>query len=277
MSAKKSTKKGPSLTASSRKTKAAATPKGVKAPKRVAAKVASAAKRTSAKVSGAAKRTSAKAAGAPKRTSARAAGAPKRTSAKALGAPKRTAAKAAQAPKRTPAKAGAMTAPIPSASEFMAYAYAMEAEAAERYAEFADSMEVHNNREVAELFRKLSRIEQRHADQILEQMGWKQSPVTSADVRWQGAEKPESADPTELHYLMLPYHALQIALHNEKRAHDFFANLAKVATNSGVRKGALEMREEEAEHVRLIEQWLTRTPVPDTNWAADLDPPMLSD
>ena len=59
----------------------------------------------------------------------------------------------------------------------MVHAYAMEAEAAERYAEFADSMEVHNNREVAELFRKLSRIEQRHADQILEQMGWKQSPV----------------------------------------------------------------------------------------------------
>jgi rubrerythrin len=185
--------------------------------------------------------------------------------------------KSARAPKRAAAKAVAKAVPVASASEFMAHAYAMEAEAAERYAEFADSMEVHNNRDVAELFRKLSRIEQRHADQILEQMGWKQSPVSSADVRWHGAEGPETADPTELHYLMQPYHALQIALHNEKRARDFFAHLAKVTTNAGVRKGALEMEQDEAEHVRLIEEWLKRTPKPDPNWETDQDPPVLSD
>jgi len=202
----------------------------------------------------------------------RAAAMPKRAAAS-----KGTDAMAAKAPKRTAAKAAPKAAPVPSASEFMTHAYAMEAEAAERYAEFADSMEVHNNREVAELFRKLSRIEQRHADQILEQMGWKQSPVSSANYRWEGTEGPETADPTELHYLMQPYHALQIALLNEKRAYDFFAHLAKVATNAGVRKGALEMKEEEAEHVRLIEEWLKRTPVPDSNWEADPDPPMLSD
>ena len=194
---------------------------------------------------------------------------------KSAKAPKRAVAKLA--PKRPAAKAAAKAAPVASASEFMAHAYAMEAEAAERYAEFADSMEVHNNREVAELFRKLSRIEQRHADQILEQMGWKQSPVASANYRWEGTEGPETADPTELHYLMQPYHALQIALLNEKRARDFFAHLAKVTTNAGVRKGALEMQEEEAEHVRLIEEWLKRTPKPDPNWEADQDPPVLSD
>jgi rubrerythrin len=192
-------------------------------------------------------------------------------------APKRVAAKAAKAPKPAARKTTAKAAPVASAAEFMAYAYAMEAEAAERYAEFADSMEMHNNREVAELFRKLSRIEQKHADQILEQMGWKQSPQSTANVRWEGTEGPETADPTELHYLMQPYHALQIALHNEKRARDFFAHLAKVTGNAGVRKAALEMEEEEAEHVRLIEEWLKRTPVPDKNWEADQDPPVLSD
>ena len=153
----------------------------------------------------------------------------------------------------------------------------METEAAERYAEFADAMEAHNNLEVAELFRKLSRIEQRHADQILEQMGWKQSPVSAAGYRWEGVEGPETADPTELHYLMQPYHALQIALLNEKRARDFFANLAKVAKDKGVKAAALEMREEEEEHVHLIEGWLARTPKPDANWHTDQDPPVLSD
>ncbi len=200
---------------------------------------------------------------------------------KSAAVPKRKAAKAAArktpAPKPGKAKAAGKAAPVTSASELMAHAYAMEAEAAERYAEFADSMEVHNNREVAELFRKLSRIEQRHADQILEEMGWKQSPVASVDYRWEGAEGPETADPTELHYLMQPYHALQLALHNEKRARDFFAHLAKHTADAAVRKAALEMKEDEAEHVSLIEEWLKRTPVPDSNWEADQDPPVLSD
>jgi rubrerythrin len=186
-------------------------------------------------------------------------------------------AKAAAAPKRAAPRSAAKAQPVASAADFMAHAYAMEAEAAERYAEFADSMEMHNNLEVAELFRKLSRIEQRHADQIMEQMGWRQSPSSLGNVRWVGVEGPETADPTELHYLMQPYHALQIALHNEKRARDFFAHLAKVTKDPGVRKGALEMRADEAEHVRLIEEWLTRTPVPDPNWEADMDPPVLSD
>jgi rubrerythrin len=198
---------------------------------------------------------------------------------KAAAAPKRAKAPQRAVAKPAPKRAVARTkaAPVASASEFMVHAYAMEAEAAERYAEFADSMEVHNNREVAELFRKLARIEQRHADQILEQMGWKQSPVSAANYRWEGTEGPETADPTELHYLMQPYHALQIALLNEKRARDFFAHLAKVTKDAGVRKGALEMQEEEAEHVRLIEEWLKRTPKPDPNWETDQDPPVLSD
>lgn len=186
-------------------------------------------------------------------------------------------AKAAAAPKRAAPRSAAKAQPVASAADFMAHAYAMEAEAAERYAEFADSMEAHNNREVAELFRKLSRIEQRHADQIMEQMGWKHSPVTTANVRWEGAEGPETADPTELHYLMQPYHALQIALHNEKRARDFFKHLAKVTKDAGVRKGALEMEQDEAEHVSLIEEWLKRTPKPDPNWEMDQDPPVLSE
>jgi len=116
--------------------------------------------------------------------------------------PKRAVAKVAtrRAPpakgaarKATVSKAGGKSAAIASAADFMVHAYAMEAEAAERYAEFADSMEMHNNLEVAELFRKLSRIEQRHADQILEQMGWKRSPVSSASYRWEGIEGPETA------------------------------------------------------------------------------------
>ena len=167
---------------------------------------------------------------------------------------------------------------IGSIDELMAYAYALELEASERYTEFADAMEQHNNREVAELFRKLARIEHRHAEQVLDEMGWVSPPsAPHGGYKWEGFEAPETGDVTELHYLMQPFHALQIALHNEKRAYAFFGGLVKHAGNAKVKKAAVEMEQEESEHVRLIEEWLKRTPKPDSDWAIDPDPPVLAD
>ena len=184
-------------------------------------------------------------------------------------------------PRKTTAAAGAKhhrATGIASIDELMAYAYALEVEASERYAEFADAMDAHNNREVAELFRKLARIEHRHAEQVLEDMGWlSPPPAPHGGYKWEGFEGPETGDVGELHYLMRPYHALQIALHNEKRAFVFFGGLVKQARNSKVKKAAEKMKEEEAEHVRLIEEWLKRTPRPDADWAIDPDPPALAD
>ena len=53
-------------------------------------------------------------------------------------------------------------------AEFMSQAYSMELEATERYAQFAEQLDTHNNREVAQLFRKLSTIEALHAKRILD-------------------------------------------------------------------------------------------------------------
>jgi len=163
-------------------------------------------------------------------------------------------------------------------ADFLARAWAMEVEAAERYATFADAMEAHNNREVAELFRKLARIEQLHADQLLEEDLSRRPPsLPSGGMRWDGGEGPETAAPGELHYRMQPYHALQIALECEKRANRFFADFASSATDAKVRKAARAMAAEEAEHVSLIEDWLKRVPPPDADWMHDPDPPVVSD
>jgi len=194
---------------------------------------------------------------------------------------KKTAGSKTRVARKAPAKASQVksgAADIHSVDELMAYAYALEAEASERYAEFADAMEAHNNREVAELFRKLARIEHRHAEQVLEEMHWVTAPPPPhRGYRWEGPEGPESGDVTDLHYLMQPYHALQIALHNEKRAEKFFADLTKKASIASVREAARQMQQEEDEHVRLIEQWIQRTPLPQSDWAHDPDPPVLSD
>jgi len=163
-------------------------------------------------------------------------------------------------------------------ADFMTRAWMMELEAVERYATLADAMEEHNNREVAELFRKLARIEQLHADQILEEHLAKRPPVLPpGGIRWDTGEGPESADPGELHYRMQPYHALQIALACEQRACQFFTKIARSAALPAVRKAAREMAAEEAGHVQLVEDWLKRTPVPENDWDNDPDPPVQFD
>lgn len=162
--------------------------------------------------------------------------------------------------------------------DFMARAWTMEVDAAERYSMLADAMEEHNNREVAELFRKLARIEQLHADRLLEEHLHNIPPaLPPGGLDWEGLEAPESADPGELHYLMQPYHALKIALASEKRAFQYFSKVARTTALTAVREAALEMAVEEQQHVKLIEDWLKRTPVPREDWEHDPDPPVFPD
>jgi rubrerythrin len=214
----------------------------------------------------------------PAKKKARRAAVPKKIARKATPPTRKTAPKGAPLKMVKASVAAPAESPIGSIDALMAYAYALEAEASERYSEFADAMETHNNREVAELFRKLARIENLHAEHILEEMRWSQAPPPpSSGWRWQGLEGPETADHTELHYLMQPYHALQIALHNERRAEAFFSELHRKAPAGKVREAAKEMVAEETEHVRLVEEWLKRTPKPDSDWEVDLDPPHWSD
>jgi rubrerythrin len=162
--------------------------------------------------------------------------------------------------------------------EFMREALVMEIEAAQRYTEFADAMETHNNPEVAALFRTMAGIEGRHAEQIMAEMGWTAMPARHADgASWEGFEAPETVPGDEVHYLMRPYHALQLALANEQRAERFFARLARAATTATVRKAARELQAEEREHVELVRAWMKKVPKPDADWASDPDPPAYTD
>lgn len=155
----------------------------------------------------------------------------------------------------------------------MAQALAMEQEAAQRYADLADAMEMHNNAEVAALFRKMAAIEGRHATQIMQKMGWDHPPAPSPAPAWEGFEAAETVGVDDVHYLMRPWHALQLALRAEERAERFFAALARATDDPSVRNAALELQQEEHEHVELIRAWLARVPQPEPDWAVDPDPP----
>ena len=171
------------------------------------------------------------------------------------------------------------SAPEPSYdyAEFMQRAYAMELEATERYAQFAEQMDGHNNREVAELFRKLSKIEALHAQRILEEMRWPSLPALPPAYAWESLEGPETAPFESVHYLMQPYHALEIALRCELQAVQYFDGIAAGDVPERVRAAAKEMAEEEREHVALIKEWMKKVPRPAPGWDEDPDPPRLSE
>ena len=161
--------------------------------------------------------------------------------------------------------------------DFMSRAYTMELEAIERYAQFAEQLDAHNNKEVASLFRKLSQVEALHAKRILDEMGWPTMPALPPAYAWDGPEAPETAPYDALHYLMQPYHALEIALRCEYQAQQYYESIAASKAPRRVRAAASEMALEEREHVRLIRAWMAKVPKPADGWDQDPDPPRMSD
>ena len=161
-------------------------------------------------------------------------------------------------------------------SDFMARAYTMELEAQERYQQFAEQLETHNNAEVAQVFRKLAEIEGLHAKSILKQMNWPALPALPPAYAWEG-EAPETAPFESVHYLMQPYHALDIALRGEIRAQRYFEEIALNATSAEVRKAATELAGDEREHVELIRSWMKRVPQPPAQWDHDPDPARMTE
>jgi rubrerythrin len=161
---------------------------------------------------------------------------------------------------------------------FLAHALAMENEAADRYDELADTMEIHNNPEVADLFRQMAGYSRLHAASVAERAAGHVLPaLKSWQYRWNTPEPPEVGAIEGTHYLMTPYHALCFALDNEQRGRDFYAAEAKASRDPEVRRLAGEMAAEESEHVAELEAWIERTPKPDLDWDDDPDEAIVAD
>lgn len=167
---------------------------------------------------------------------------------------------------------------IGSVAELLAHAKAMESEALERYLELAEQMEVHHNPEVAELFRKMARVERKHVEKILERVGATDLPhIPPWEYQWLGAEAAEAIANEDVHYLMTPHHALTLALGAERRAFAFYERVVETAAAGDLLELARELMDEEREHVALIEAWLAKVPEPTEDWAEDPDPPLLQE
>jgi rubrerythrin len=165
---------------------------------------------------------------------------------------------------------------ITNLPELLAHALAIEEDAHERYVMLADQMEQHNNSELCGLFLKLASHEEHHAQEIRDRAGDIELPhLKLSDLKWPGSDSPEAAEFDEAHYKMTSWHALQMALKAEQRAFDFFETIVSSVEDEDLKRWAQEFRDEEAEHVVLVEQLLERYPKPAGDWSDDPDPPNL--
>lgn len=162
---------------------------------------------------------------------------------------------------------------ISSLADLFAVAWQIEADAVDRYTLLADQMDVFNNAELAAIFRDLARAEGVHRDEIQRLAGAIDVVAHARTLgRWKG-DSPEEGDLSATHYMMTPWHALQMALSGEKRALAFFQNIAATTKDPKVKEMAEEFVEEEAEHVNLCHRLLRKYPAPSGDaWKDDPDP-----
>lgn len=165
---------------------------------------------------------------------------------------------------------------IETVEELLAHSKVLEEEAAERYAEIGDAMEVHNNPDVAELFRTLREYALKHAAEVrVRSEGLRLPHIPPWEFKWHRGVSPEAASMSDAHYLMTPYQALRLAHRAEMAAHDFYSSVADATGDEEVRQLAAAFAEEEAGHVSMLEDWIRRYPRPDDDWDDDPDPPMM--
>ena len=164
---------------------------------------------------------------------------------------------------------------VANLNDLLAVAYQIEIDAVDRYKLLADQMETHNNPELVKVFRDLARAEGIHGEEIRRLAGDFDVAAHAREIaKFERSESPEEAELGSAHYLMTPWHALQLSLAGEKRALAYFTSIVETAKDPKVKEMAAELVEEEAEHVNLVHRLLRRYPKPGENWADDLDPPV---
>lgn len=144
---------------------------------------------------------------------------------------------------------------IETPEDLFAVATAMENEAARRYRQLAARMDDVGEADLADLFRRLERMEAEHESGL---GAWalreRLRPPATLGFRWdmpEGISDRALADAGGAEGLT-PWKALDLAVHNEDRAFAFYVQVAAKTRDARVRTYAERMGAEELEHVTLL-------------------------
>lgn len=135
----------------------------------------------------------------------------------------------------------------------------IEIEAFQRYELFAEQIGHRNPGDAASMFRSMAVNERKHAEQLAERrlalFGDAPPKVTLDDIF--DVEAPDVGAPS---WNMSALKALEIALASEKKAFAFYDEALPGVKQQDVKLLFLELRDEETEHIHMIEEIIAKLP-----------------
>jgi rubrerythrin len=123
----------------------------------------------------------------------------------------------------------------------------IEVEAFERYTLFARQIGLGFSDNAGSAFQSMANNEKKHGDELAERRRKLFGDVEAPDVgatRWNMSE----------------FKAYQVALHSEKKAFAFYDKALRSVNQPDVKALFEQLRDEEAEHVRMIEEIIAKLP-----------------
>lgn len=148
---------------------------------------------------------------------------------------------------------------ITSLEEFFCYAVKVEEDAALHFENIASAMEECGNREVAKLFFQLGAFSRLHLAEAKSRAGNLDFTKTiPPNYVWPDYATPERTSIWAGDSDMTRLDALKAALQGEMRGYEFYVSVAAKSKLPDVVAAAKEFVKEEAEHVKILEAWITR-------------------
>lgn len=161
-------------------------------------------------------------------------------------------------------------------SVFLAHSVELEREAAQRLYELADTMEVHNNRQLHGLLTELAGYSERHAAEVEHLCQGVVLPILQAwEYAWPEEESPEVFVYASVNYLMTAEQALQLALEVEQNAKSFYEDVAQRTANPALQAMAEGFAREEQQHVQAVQARLQQIRGAAVLDVTDFDPPHM--
>tara|TARA_R110002110_G_scaffold205066_1_gene416696 strand:- start:90513 stop:91028 length:516 start_codon:yes stop_codon:yes gene_type:complete len=156
-------------------------------------------------------------------------------------------------------------------ANFLAHSVELESEARQRYQELSEMLAQHHNVEVAEFFARMAHEASEHLAEVQALAQGHTLPRLHAwEFDWPEPEAPESASYEALHYRMSLMQAVDLALHNERAARDYYAGYAQRAEQTDDAETAAVAQHfaaEEQSHAEQLEA-LLQTLQPESPYAA---------
>jgi rubrerythrin/ferredoxin len=152
---------------------------------------------------------------------------------------------------------------LASVEEFLGYAVKVEEDAALHFDGLADAMAACGNDEVAKLFRQLAAFSRLHQREAQERAGQRlgsaaRELVVPPDYVWPDHATPERTSLMAGDASLSRLDALRAALQGETRGYEFYLSVAAKSRSDEIADMAKLFVKEEAEHVRVLEAWITR-------------------